>query len=414
MGWLLHNYFVPALNPSAPPQTKSTPLRPVQPLLTQYKALLKTTTRDASLRSQYKTEITQVLRDIERWLAEAKVAADVSAATLELDPTEAEGVEEDDSRERWALEKLCDALLEKGGLVPLSKKSVTRILGSMGLNADLTYRKRVVSNDPFRPSAGVLAIWTPLLSHLQALHPSLHSVLVSRIVAVLLTDPESASSRDAEAETILFDGGERKHDPSYDMCLASWAHWILTAFDTGVVDTEDDAARVEEAAAALVIGLGPHATGSTRDTRAYVHQLADKSHSLDLYFSQGPISARHTLQKSPHSPRDRISPPRRPASIDLLSTSLPSSPIPPVPSTDPPWQHWSEQDLATMSERLDALVAPSRNGDAPAPATHDSSSAAGAADAGSTELPTGWRVVSARDGWRPAPIGVHVAGSSSR
>ena len=122
MSWLLHNYFIPALNPSTPPKTRVTPLRPLQPLLAQYKTLLKTTTRDASLRTQYKLEITQVLREIERWVAEARVAADVSAATLEWDTTEVDGADAEDSRERWALEKLCDGLLEKGGLIPLSKK----------------------------------------------------------------------------------------------------------------------------------------------------------------------------------------------------------------------------------------------------------------------------------------------------
>ena len=67
-----------------------------------------------------------MLREVERWVAEARVAADVSSVTLEWDTTEIEGGERDDSRERWALEKLCDALLEKGGLVPLSKKLVLR------------------------------------------------------------------------------------------------------------------------------------------------------------------------------------------------------------------------------------------------------------------------------------------------
>ena len=80
------------------------------------------TTRDASLRTRHNTEITQTLRDVERWVAEAKVAANLSSATLEWDVLETESLEEGDSRERWALEKLCDSLLEKGGLVPLSKK----------------------------------------------------------------------------------------------------------------------------------------------------------------------------------------------------------------------------------------------------------------------------------------------------
>lgn len=122
MTWLLHHYFIPALNPSAPPKTQAPPLRPLSPLIAEYKSLLKVTTRDASLRSQHKAEIAQILRDIERWVAEAKVAADISAATLEWDPLETDGAEEVDGKERWALGKLCDSLLEKGGLVPLSKK----------------------------------------------------------------------------------------------------------------------------------------------------------------------------------------------------------------------------------------------------------------------------------------------------
>lgn len=124
MTWLLHNYFIPALNPSSAPTVKTTPeLRPLSPLITEYKNLLKLTTRDASLRTQYKPEITKVLRDIERWVAEAKLAADVTAATLDWDDHEAdEDGEAEDSRERWALFRLCDYLLEKGGLIPVSKK----------------------------------------------------------------------------------------------------------------------------------------------------------------------------------------------------------------------------------------------------------------------------------------------------
>lgn len=122
MVWLLNNYWIPTLNPSIPAETQKAPLRPLAPLLTQYKSLLKTTTRDASLRTQYKADTTKILRDIERWIAEAKVAADVSTSALDWDPDQDEEGTEDDSRERWALDRLSDGLLEKGGLVPLSKK----------------------------------------------------------------------------------------------------------------------------------------------------------------------------------------------------------------------------------------------------------------------------------------------------
>lgn len=81
----------------------------------------KITVRDASLKANYKMETTKILRDIERWIAEAKVAADVSAATLEWE-LDSSADPEEDGREQWALEKFSDVLLEKGGLVPVSKK----------------------------------------------------------------------------------------------------------------------------------------------------------------------------------------------------------------------------------------------------------------------------------------------------
>lgn len=122
MGWLLQNYFLPTINPSLPAPSQESTVRSPAPLLKVYKNLLKITTRDASLRTQYRHEITKVLRDIERWIAEAKVAADASAAALDWDVSENEAHAEEDGREQWALEKFCDTLLEKGGLVPMSKK----------------------------------------------------------------------------------------------------------------------------------------------------------------------------------------------------------------------------------------------------------------------------------------------------
>ena len=115
MAWLLHNYFLPTLNPAAaaPPPSQPVPLRPLAPLLKQYKALSKATIRDASLAPRYSLDISRILRDVERWVTEAKVAAR---------GVRWEDGEEVDSRERWALDRLCDALLEKGALVPLSKK----------------------------------------------------------------------------------------------------------------------------------------------------------------------------------------------------------------------------------------------------------------------------------------------------
>jgi len=92
-------------------------LRPVAPLLKHYKTLLKLVTRDASLRKQYQPDIDVVMRDIERWLAEAKVAADFAADAYGWDTTiDGNDIEQEDPRERWSLERLCDALVEKAFL----------------------------------------------------------------------------------------------------------------------------------------------------------------------------------------------------------------------------------------------------------------------------------------------------------
>jgi hypothetical protein len=51
----------------------------VEPLLRRYKNILKTDLRDASLRARHAVDVSGILREIERWLAEARVAASVHA-----------------------------------------------------------------------------------------------------------------------------------------------------------------------------------------------------------------------------------------------------------------------------------------------------------------------------------------------
>ena len=134
----------------------------MEPLLRRYKNLLKTVSRDASLRAHHAADISGVLREIERWLAEARLAAavhthasahanefasslsyrgrhageSVVAAVLvdngngggddnnNNNNNDGDDDEEPEPREAWALDRLCDALLAKGALVPISRKSV--------------------------------------------------------------------------------------------------------------------------------------------------------------------------------------------------------------------------------------------------------------------------------------------------
>jgi hypothetical protein len=55
-------------------------------------------------------------------MAEAKVAANMAIGEFDRDAELPYKTEVSDVREGWALDKLCDALLETGVLVPFSNK----------------------------------------------------------------------------------------------------------------------------------------------------------------------------------------------------------------------------------------------------------------------------------------------------
>jgi ribosomal biogenesis protein LAS1 len=109
--WLLNNYWLPTLSPSNTDAKSPPEIPPLAPLLKDYRALLKLTTRDASLKSRHKGDILKLHRDLERWIGEIKVAYGLDMGQMD-----------DDEKERWAIDQLCDEILEKGFLVPVSKK----------------------------------------------------------------------------------------------------------------------------------------------------------------------------------------------------------------------------------------------------------------------------------------------------
>lgn len=121
MSWLLHNYFLPTINPFSAPQQVARPLRSLTPVLKQYKGLMKIVTRDASVIGQYRLDLVTVMKDIERWIAEAEVVAGLVVQEEGWEPSQPSN-DSSSAKERWTLERLCDSLLEKGALVPLSKK----------------------------------------------------------------------------------------------------------------------------------------------------------------------------------------------------------------------------------------------------------------------------------------------------
>ena len=124
MTWLLHNYFLPTLSPPQRLTDKAAhQLNPPTSILKEYKALLKLTVRDASLRTRHKADVAKILRDLERWIGEAKVAAtSIALDMLNYQSWEGDSRLEPDARERWALGRLCYELFERGGLVPVSSK----------------------------------------------------------------------------------------------------------------------------------------------------------------------------------------------------------------------------------------------------------------------------------------------------
>ncbi|KAI0063175.1 Las1-domain-containing protein [Artomyces pyxidatus] len=349
LNWLLHNYLLPTLNPSVERPPPITALRPLSPTLKQYKTLLKSITRDASLRPQYQAEVTKILRDIERWVAEAKVAANVTTSGgWELGDTLDDTADEDDSKELWALERLCDELLSKGMLVPMSKK------------------KRAVPNGPLTPPPTLISLWTPLLDNIRTLHPSFPAVLTSHIIAHLIGSP-SGMAPDPEAQAVSSDAVQ--DDPSYDVCLASWAVWSIESQAPSHLNS-DPAPPKEDAFFLLANGLGPQFSASEK-----------------------PKLGARTLLKALCANDPRLTQ----ISAALLSSSRP-------PEAD--MQQWDETYLDVMDERLKAVLALPSDGSAHAPR------APGAEPArepppDTIGLPHGWRLLSERTGWKPRPIGVY-------
>ncbi|KAI0757360.1 Las1-like-domain-containing protein [Daedaleopsis nitida] len=369
MGWLLHNYFLPTLNPSAPSSAPTAPLRPLSPLLKEYKTLMKATTRDATLHVQYRSEITKALRDVERWISEAKVAAasTTGGGVGWEDAAADDGADDDeDAREKWALDRLADALLEKGMLVPLSKKfDSPREQTSLAL-----------------PRSSI-AIWSPLLAHLQSLHPALPLHLVAAITAHLSRPPaRTSASREADfgAETVLLEpaADEPKADPTYDLCLASWAKWLAdncaSSASTGV--SAEEATELKESIVVRIISaLGP---GCARP---------------------GASNATDALLQAVTAGRPKLA-----AALSILTQG---SAQPPSTVTD-----WDDSVVGVMDTRLNTLLAlqnatPTATATAATEDTDPADVPPGSLDE-TPALAPGWRRLSERDGWRPAPIGVYV------
>lgn len=200
-------------------------LRPAEPLLGQYKSLLKKSLahRDDDDASRNEADVRVVLRDIERWLAEARVAADTQPTTTtnEFMRLDFDDDDFDDPTEAWALDRLCEALLARGALVPLSRKCVAEggFLRAFA-DHDATRKRTAAPKGSHFPPPSLLAIWTPLLESLVASprHAYLRAALSSHILVRLLADrhQQLACSDEAAVE-----------GTSYELCLAAWGAWLV-------------------------------------------------------------------------------------------------------------------------------------------------------------------------------------------
>jgi hypothetical protein len=80
--------------------------------------------RDVSLASQQKHKVIVLIRDLARWIAESRVAANFLVEEPWTHIQSGSFMTASDPKEIWALENFCNKLSEKGWLVPLSKKFV--------------------------------------------------------------------------------------------------------------------------------------------------------------------------------------------------------------------------------------------------------------------------------------------------
>ncbi len=134
---------------------------------------------------------------------------------------------------------------------------------SSTISSDLPYssRKRAVSVASFCPSSGIISIWSPLLNHIQVIHPALSSILVSKIISSLFNTDDEDHVAEEEENIALDSGGDAKRDLSYEMCVASWVNWLVSTFGNDNVtengDNEEKKLKRENAVVALVTDLGP-------------------------------------------------------------------------------------------------------------------------------------------------------------
>ncbi|KAF8526244.1 Las1-domain-containing protein [Hysterangium stoloniferum] len=238
MSWLLRNFFLPTLSPNSGGETVQTMPSSLQPTLLQYKQLLKSTIRDASLKNSSKPELLRILQAFELWISEARVAA--STITFDVQSSE-----DDDEKEKWSLEQFCEGLIGRGGL---------RTNPSQGLDVPIPQH---------------IALWSPLLLHMYSRHPAFPSALLSRIFVHLFSISKTKSAHPGPT----ISDPVSTFDPSYDHALASWALWIINQWSDDPVAECDREDTIRE----LLLGLG---RSDNKAARALLDSLTEYDYGL--------------------------------------------------------------------------------------------------------------------------------------
>ncbi|THH12880.1 hypothetical protein EW146_g7287 [Bondarzewia mesenterica] len=237
----------------------------------------------------------------------------------------------------------------------------------------------MLQKSAFLPPPTSLAIWTPLLSHLRTQHPTFPALLISRIISRLLADTSTPLDADTNINSDL-----PQEDASYDLCLASWAMWLVDAGDQQ--DADGSASRRDEAFVTLANGLGPRVNKS------------DRSKSACANVSSSPRSAR-SLFKAVCA--------NDPCLAEISGGIVDGTQTPPA-------DEWNDSALAVMDERLKIVLSmrTERTPDTDSPPRLvemdvDMDASQGRFN-GLTTLPSGWRILGPGSRWKPCPIGVYI------
>ncbi|KAH7340513.1 Las1-domain-containing protein [Rhizoctonia solani] len=204
MQWLLNRYFLPTLSPSNTTELERIEIPPLDPLLAEYKALMKTCLRDTSLQGRSKAEIEKLFKGFSTWIGDVSTlyAADLSVQASESNIT--------GQKLKFAIRKFCEGLCERNGLVPLSKS------------------KRMPVSSPGHPPNR--DIWAPLIHHFDQNNEYFIDELLGHMLLVV------NNSTIAES------------DPTYLKTIAAWVLWI--------VDTMGDETLRRDCVRDLLSGAG--------------------------------------------------------------------------------------------------------------------------------------------------------------